>query len=254
MNWCHIDLVLYRGLSELRAESNRAYLGVIWWVMEPLLYVSIFYVIFELGLRRGGEGYVSYLLVGLVAWKWFDGTVRAGSNIISTSVGLMNQVYLPKYLLPLSVLVANTAKFLIIFVILLLFLYLDGPPIRGASLLALPMILLVQLLLILAAGGIAAAVVPLVPDLRYVVNYGMTMLFFLSGIFFSIDEMSPEAQALLELNPVLLVIEAYRDVLLQGAAPDYSSLAAVAAGSVVLLAVAVMLFWRLDRVYPRVVG
>lgn len=254
MNWCHIDLVLYRGLSELRKEASRAYLGVIWWVMEPLLYVSIFYVIFELGLRRGGDGYVAYLLVGLVAWKWLDGTVRTGSNIISTSVGLMNQVYLPKYLLPLSIVIANTVKFLIIFAILLLFLYLNGAPFLSPSLLALPLILTVQLLLILSMGGIAAALVPVVPDLRYVVNYAMTMLFFMSGIFFSIDDMAPEAQAFLKLNPVLLVIEAYRDVLLYGSDPDFVSLAAVAAGSMALLAVVVLIFWRLDRFYPRVVG
>ncbi len=50
MKRCHIDLVLYRGFSELTAEASRAYLGLVLCVVEPLLYVGIFYVIFDLGL------------------------------------------------------------------------------------------------------------------------------------------------------------------------------------------------------------
>ena len=75
---------------------------MIWWIVEPLLCVGVFYIVFELGLRRGGDGFVAYLLCGLVTWKWFDGTVRSSASIISMGLGLMHQVYLPKYLLPLS--------------------------------------------------------------------------------------------------------------------------------------------------------
>jgi lipopolysaccharide transport system permease protein len=93
-----------------------------------------------------------------------------------------------------------------------------------------------------------------VPDLRYIVNYGMTMLFFLSGIFFSVDAMTPEAQSLLRLNPVLVVIEAYRDVLLNGTWPPYLPLAAIGVTSSALIILVAVIFRRLDRVYPRVVG
>ncbi len=254
MNACYIDLVLYRGLSELRTEASRAYLGLIWWVMEPLLYVGVFYLVFDLGLKRGGEGFVSYLLCGLVPWKWFDGTVRSASNMISTCVGLMRQVYVPKYLLPLAVVVTNSIKFLIIFSILLLFLTLNGAPLWGAALLYLPLVMAVQLLLILAVGGLAAAIVPLIPDLRYVVNYGLTMLFFMSGIFFSLADMSPEAQAFLVFNPMLLIIDDYRAILLQGQAPGLYPLAVIALAALALLVVVAGCFKRFDRVYPRVVS
>lgn len=254
MNRCHIDLVLYRGISELRTEASRAYLGMIWWIVEPMLYVGVFYIVFELGLRRGGDGFVAYLLCGLVTWKWFDGTVRSSANIISMSLGLMHQVYLPKYLLPLSVLVANTIKFWIIFMILCLFLWLNDSLMLGPALWSLPALMFIQLLLILAVGGLAAALVPLVPDLRYVVNYGMTMLFFLSGIFFSLSDMSPEAQALLQFNPMLVLIDAYRAVLLHGAWPEPYPLVRIALASFAVLLLVAALFQRFDRVYPRVVG
>ena len=254
MNPCYIDLVLYRGLSELRAEASRSYLGIIWWIMEPALYVAVFYVVFDLGFKRGGEGFVPYLLCGLVPWKWFDGTVRSASGILSSSVGLMRQVYLPKYLLPLAVVVTNTLKFGIILAILMAFLVLSGEPALSPALVYLPIVILVQLLLTLAIGGLAAALVPLLPDLRYVVNYGMTMLFFMSGIFFSLQDMSPEAQKLLMLNPVLLIIDSYRAVLLDASAPSLAHLGAVTAGALSLLALVAVLFRRFDRVYPRVIG
>ncbi len=254
MNPCHIDLVLYRGFSELRAEASRSYLGVIWWVMEPALYVGVFYLVFDLGFKRGGEGFVPYLLCGLVPWKWFDGTVRSASTILTASVGLMRQLYLPKYLLPLAVAVTNSLKFAIILAILLVFLIAYGEPVLSGALIYLPLVIGVQLLLILAIGGLAAALVPLLPDLRYVVNYGMTMLFFMSGIFFSLEDMSPEAQQFLMLNPMLLVIEGYRAVLLDGVAPSFSQLGAVAGVSLALLVIVWQLFQRFDRVYPRVIG
>ena len=254
MNASHLDLVLYRGLSELRAEASRSYLGIIWWVLEPLLFVGVFYLVFELGFRRGSQDFVPYLLCGLVPWKWFDGTVRSASNILSSNVGLMRQLYLPKYLLPLATVVTNTLKFGIILVIFLLFLSAYGVPVLSAALLYLPLVMLVQLLLILGVSGIAAALVPLLPDLRYVVNYGLTMMFFMSGIFFSLSDMSPEAQAYLMLNPMLLLIDAYRAVLLEASMPSLWHLLWVGLASLVMLLAASLLFLRFDRVYPRVMG
>ena len=254
LNSSHIDLVLYRGFSELRAEAARSYLGIIWWVMEPALFVVVFYLVFEMGFRRGSDDFVPYLLCGLVPWKWFDGTVRSASTVLSGSVGLMRQLYLPKYLLPAAVIVTNTLKFFIVLAILMVFLSLYGVQAFNGALVYLPLVVLVQLLLIIGVGGLAAALVPLLPDLRYVVNYGLMMLFFMSGIFFSLSDMSPEAQRYLVFNPMLLVIDAYRAVLLDAAMPSMSRLAAVASASVAMIFAAIYLFRRFDRVYPRVMG
>ncbi len=254
INACYIDLVLYRGISELRAEANRSYLGIIWWIMEPLMYVGVFYLVFGLGLRRGGDDFVPYLLCGLVPWKWFDGCVRSSSTILPSSVGLMGQLYLPKYLLPLAVVVTDTLKFLIVLAIFLAFLSLSGVAWWTQALLWLPLVLLLQLLLILGVAGLAAALVPLLPDLRYVVSYGMTMLFFMSGIFFSLSDLSAQAQFYLMFNPVLHVIEAYRSVLLYSAAPDWAPLGWVALASLLMLLAAALVFVKFDRTYPRIIN
>ncbi len=250
----YIELLFYRANAELKREASRAYLGMLWWLIEPVLYMSVFYVVFGLGLRQGGPDFVVYLLAGLITWKWLDSTVRTSSNIIATSVGLMNQVYLPKMVLPGVIVIANTYKFLIVFSLFLVFLVVFWGIPASEHWQALPLLLAMQFLLICAVAGIGAALVPVIPDLKYVVDYGMTLMFFMSGIFFDINDLTPEIQQWLRYNPMVIFIESYRDVLLYAQWPDWQALLNVLYASAALFLTMLVLLVKLDRFYPRVVG
>lgn len=249
----YFELVTYRAFADFRSEVSRMYLGVLWWVLEPLLYVSIFYVVFGLGFRQQSPTYVPFLLCGLIVWKWFDSTVRTASGTIAQPVGIMSQVYLPKVVFPLITIATNSLKFLIILGIFLLFLYFYGIEVQWAWLWLAALIPL-QLVFVAAVAVLAAGLVPILPDLGHAINYGMTFLFFASGIFFNIADMAPGARHLLWFNPALRLIELYRDVLLHGEAPALESIAYLLAWSAVLGLASVLLFRKMDRVYPRLVG
>jgi len=249
----YIELVIYRAGAELRSEVARVYLGVLWWVLEPLLYIAVFYLVFGLGFRQGDEGFVAFLLCGLIPWKWLDGTVRAASGSVSTSVGLMQLVYIPKILLPLIVILTNTFKFLIMLGLLMLFLVMEGSA-STETWYWLPVIVLMNFMLLFAMSAIAAAVVPFIPDLKFVVSNGMTMLFFMSGIFYKIEYMSTEIQAVLMHNPVLVLIGAYRDILMLGRTPDFPAMVPGIMEAITIGILAVIIFQIMDRRYPRVVG
>jgi lipopolysaccharide transport system permease protein len=249
----YLDLILYRSLSELRTEASRGYLGVIWWFLEPILYMGVFYLVFGLGFRQGEEGYVPFLLCGLIVWKWIDSSVRTSAGTIAMSVGLMGQVYLPKIILPTIVVFTNTIKFFIILSIFVLFLLFSGYR-WGYELFALPIVLIVQFSMVYAAAGLAAGLVPFIPDLRFVVNYGMTLLFFMSGIFFDIGSMSEDVQQILVWNPIVMLIECYRDILLNNSYPQLNVLAGLFVFSVVLNVLVYLFFRKFDRVFPRVIG
>ena len=88
--------------------------------------MGAFYVLFGIGLRQGGDNFLFFLLCGLVPWKWFSSTLNSGSRSIVANAGLINQVYLPKYVFPLIVVVINTFKFTLVFPVLLLILILSG--------------------------------------------------------------------------------------------------------------------------------
>lgn len=249
----YFELLVYRANAELSREASRAYLGFIWWILDPLLYMAIFYIVFGVGLRKGGSDYVMYLLCGLLVWKWIDSTIRTSCGIISSSVGLMGQVYIPKIILPAVIVVANTYKFLIVYLIFLVSLLLFHMPVTEAWL-YIPVLLLIEFLLICAVSGFGAALVPIIPDAKYLVNYGMTLLFFLSGIFFDINDIAPEIQVYLRWNPMVTIIDGHRAVLLYGEAPDMTGLIWVGGASLILFVLMFFLLVKLDRFYPRVVG
>ncbi|HLW74567.1 MAG TPA: ABC transporter permease [Gammaproteobacteria bacterium] len=245
----YMELVWYKGLADLHADAARGYVGFVWWVLEPLLYMLAFYVAFGLGIRAGGAHMLLFLLCGLVPWKLFASTVQNGGGIIQANSGLIQQVYLPKYVLPWMVLVTNSMKFFIILGLLLLFAGAD----QGAAptWLALPALVAVELLLTLALASLAAAVVPLVPDLDLVITNGLIVMMFVSGVFNDVRRLPPHLARVLEFNPMVHVIAGFRAVLLEHEWPDWGALSAVAAFSLAIYAVAVLLLQRFDRAYPK---
>jgi lipopolysaccharide transport system permease protein len=247
----YFQLILYKTYADLRAEAARTYIGIFWWVLEPLLYMSVFYVVFGIVIQRGIEDFAPFLLCGLVTWKWFDGSLRQGCNAILINSGLIRQVYLPKYILPTVTILVLTVKFAVVFALLLLFLVVYGFE-PGWSWLALPAILLTQLAFIAGCTLLAAAVVPFVPDLRVLIDNGLMLLFFLSGVFFDLSSASEEIRLFLELNPMAVLINEYRQVLMHGQMPSWGAVAVIVGVSVLLAGFGLYLLKRLDRRYPKV--
>ncbi len=246
------ELVEYRALAELRRGASGLYLGMFWWVLEPLLYMAVFYVVFGMGLKKGGVDFVFYLLCGLIPWKWLDSTVRTASGVILSSVGLMRQVYFPKWLLPAYIVVANTYKFFIVLFLLVVSLLALGFYPTG-SWIFLPLLVAVQFLLVLGMSLAAAAIVPLVPDLKYAIQYGMTMLFFLSGVFFDISDLAEPVRSWLLWVPTVQMIEAYRDLLLHDQILNEVAVSRILFSAAAFGGVGVFLLAYFDRYYPRIV-
>ncbi|HEX7966542.1 MAG TPA: ABC transporter permease [Gammaproteobacteria bacterium] len=245
----YAELIWYRGLADLHADAARGYVGFAWWVLEPLLYMMAFYLAFGLGLRQGGEHRLLFLLSGLVPWKLFSSTVQNGGGIIQANSGLIQQVYLPKYILPSMVLVTNGMKFLIILALLLcLAAYTNG---IGTSWLALPFLVVVELMLTLALASLAAALVPLLPDLDLIISNGLVVMLFISGVINDISRLPPSVAQVLRLNPMVPVIAGFHDVLVSKVWPDWSALAAVLLASCMIYALALWLLKRFDRSYPK---
>ncbi len=246
------EIIVYKSYTELRAEAARSYLGIGWWVLEPVLYMAVFYLVFSVFRKRGDVDFISFLLVGLVSWKWFASTIAQGANSIAGNAGLMRQVYLPKQVFPYIVVLTNTLKFFIIFTLLVAFLLIAGTEI-SITWTALPVLILLQLLLLAGIASFLAAFVPIVPDLRIVIENGLMLVFFLSGIFFDINEISNPARQYLLINPMAGLFDAYRNVLIHGSWPSWGYLLYVAFVAAFFLIVGGYLIKRLDRIYPKIV-
>ena len=167
----YLDLILYKSYADLRVESSRGYISFMWWFLEPMLYMAVFYVVFGVFIQRGGEDYVAFLLTGLVAWRWFESTVRNGANQLIINSNLMQKVYVPKIVFPTVTALTNTAKFLMVLSILVIFLFVYGI-VAGISWFALPLIISIQLMLIIAVTWTVSAIVPFIPQLKIMNDSG----------------------------------------------------------------------------------
>ncbi|WP_296234662.1 ABC transporter permease [uncultured Pseudomonas sp.] len=244
------EILLYGVYSDLRTEIARRFLGFLWWIIEPVMYMAVFYVVFGLALRQGGPDYVPFLLCGMIAWKWFDGSVRQASLSIPMNAGLVQQIYVPKGLFALIQIFSNTFKFIIVLLLLLGFLVVTGKT-PGMQWLGLLPVILTQLLLIIAVGLLLAAIIPFAQDLKLVVDNLLMLMMFMSGIFFSADQVPEHMRGAFEYNPIVLLISAYRDILLRGEWPHWSSLGYCFALSLPILGVALLTLARNERRYPK---
>ncbi|MEN8130554.1 MAG: ABC transporter permease [Pseudomonadota bacterium] len=250
----HLELLFYKTYADLKAEASQTYLSFLWWIVEPVLYMAVFYIVFGLLFKRGGDGdFIPFLLCGLTVWKWFDSTVRTGANAIRANVGLMRQVYLPKILFPTITILQNTVKFFIVLSFLLIFLQFYGLGI-GITYLGLPVLIFVQLLLIAACVYFLAALVPFLPDLAQLIGNGLVMMMFLSGIFFPGSNIPQAYQPYFYLNPMANLVEAYRDILLFSNWPDWSALGWISLVSAFVIWGSWRLLNQCDRIYPKLIS
>lgn len=245
------ELVLYKTYADLRAETERTYLGFMWWIIEPIMHMLVFYVVFAVFLGHQQDNFVPFLLVGLAIWQWLVSCITHGSESILGYRSLMQQVHLPKVIFPIILILTDSSKFVFIFVVLLFYLWLSGFGITDKYL-ALPVLLLTQLLFITAITFFLAALVPFLPDLRFVVEKVLHATFFASGIFFEASFIPEQYRFYFYLNPMASIIEGYRNILMNNQWPKWEWILIIAVLSLIGTVLSMLLIRHFEYTYPKV--
>jgi lipopolysaccharide transport system permease protein len=240
------DIVFYRAYAELKAEAQLNYMGYVWWLLEPLLNTVLFYVLLAFVLEQQTAGSVSFILVGVIVWQWTSASILSSAGSIYDAGGMLKHVYLPKVVLPLIVLLTTTWKFLFVFLLLVGWVWATGhaPTIAYA---AIPLLLVLQLLVNGGASLAVAAVMPYFPDARIAVDALLRSLMLVSGIFFPIEKLPAAYHFYFYLNPMAILIQSYRYVLLDGRWPSWPLLGALATEAGVVLFLVLAFYRRIDR-------
>ncbi len=245
------ELILYKTYADLRAETERTYLGFLWWIFEPILFMSIFYVFFGILLNQGQKDYVPFLLIGLTIWQWFKACLSHGAETILGGHALMQQVYLPKVIFPIILILTDSVKFIFIFSLLLIFLWIYGY-LPTVHYLALPLLLLIQFMLITACVFFLAAMVPFFPDLRFIVENLLLAVFFMSGVMMDANAIPEQYRGYYYLNPIVTLLESFRDVLMHQRWPHWEALVWIALTAIVGIFLAYRLIKKFEYTYPKV--
>ncbi len=248
-----IELILFSTYAELRAETARNYLGLIWWILEPAMMMGAFWLVFDVILKSGGPDYIPFLLIGLSVWQWMKSCMTHGGYAIWSNLPMVRQVPLPPLVFPLIAMLSDTVKFAFIFALLVLLLWALGYPPNG-SYWALPILFGAVFLAAAGVGFLISALVPLVPDLRFVIEQVLTVVMFLSGVVFPLSQVPPNLQWLMALNPVAVVMDDARLILMHNQLPNWVGLSKVYLISIVLCTVGVLAVRKLAPRFPKLAG
>jgi len=247
-----IELIWTKAIFNLHSEVRRNYLSFGWWVLEPLMHLAVYQIVFGVLLFRGGPGFLLFLMVGVVSWMWTMKCISGSSGSISGGQNLMFLVGVPPIVFPSVCLLQATIKQIPVFLLLIGFVLFNGSS-PGLHWFALIPILIVHALLNIALSLAIAAVTPMVRDLQQIIPTGLTLLMFMSGIFYDYETFDQKWHALFLLNPVAFILKCYRDVFIGGTTPDMAALAGRGAICAVACVLFLMIYKRLRYFYPRVV-
>ncbi|MCX2980647.1 ABC transporter [Halieaceae bacterium IMCC14734] len=228
----------------LKSDASRYYFGYLWWVLEPLLYVGVFYVVFNVILDSRRSDFLIFLVCGKLPFVWFSKSVSQASSSIIANVGLIGKIDVTKTLFPMAVIQEGLYKQAVVFLLLFAILLFTGYMPTMAWFWLIP-IMLVNYIMIVACSYVGAVLVCYMRDFTIFIGLGMIFLMFTSGIFWDLRALEPAmAEAVLLYNPMALILDSYRQVLMQNAAPDLVHLAWVGAlfGGLTIIMVKLMRF------------
>lgn len=212
-----ITFVHTQAVMKLKSQANTLVLSYLWLIIEPLLYVVLFYFVFKYVLYRGGDDFFIFLVVGKIPFLWFSKSVTSGASSITENRGLILQRRMPKWLFPVINCQESIYKQCIAFAIMFMALFFSGYEITQGWWQLLPLIL-INYILIVGIAMLLCVFVTYAPDFKMAIQFLMMGLMFTSGIFWDVNMIQDPAMKdlLLLLNPIASLIDSYRQILMYG--------------------------------------
>lgn len=232
--------------KEVRGRYKHSFLGVLWSFLNPLLQLLVYSVVFGALLASGDDTYYIYICVGLIPWTFFTTTIIQGTLCIVTNGNIVQKVYFPREILPISTVISGAINFLISTIIILAFVLFSGLGITKLILLY-PIVLLIQCVLLLGINFIASAVTVYVRDLEHIVSVFLMAAFYATPIVYKLEQLPAHLRIIMQLNPMTYIINAYRDIFYYQQMPNMQHLGILFAISLVLLIVGYFAFKKMQK-------
>jgi ABC-type polysaccharide/polyol phosphate export permease len=257
-------LVRYLVQAEIKRRGANTFLGNLWWVLDPLLLMLVYVVLVAIIARRPIDDYPLFIFAAILPWKWFTAAAIDATGSIVNHHRLIKQIAFPKIVLPVAAVTAGVVGFAFGMAPLagIMLLYLDR---LSPLILLVPVIAVVQYVFTIGVALLVAAGNVFVRDLGNVMRHVLRLWFYLSPGLYSLsmlDEVplfrqNPVLVTLASANPFAVLFEAYRSVIygtLEGGPvmPDWTALGVLLAVSIGFVAIATIVFKRLEPTFAKV--
>jgi ABC-type polysaccharide/polyol phosphate export permease len=245
----YLELLGTMTITEFRRANRRSLFGMLWSVMSPFLMVLVLFAIFSARFAREIESYPLYLLAGVVPYSYFASATGSSVAVLQSMKSLTLGAIFPKEILVLGTVLSRTLDFALSIAFCAIIAVVAGLPVR-ASFYALPGIVLLALLLTLWVSLLLSMTYVFVRDVRPIYQVFLRILFVVTPIFYAPSLLGDvAARWVVDFNPLATVIQFTRSALIEGRAPAIGSVLAFAAFNVLLVAVCLTAFRRLEPAF-----
>ena len=252
--WRYRELIFFLTWRDIKVRYKQAVLGIAWAILQPLLTMLIFTLIFGILLKTPSQGlpYPLFALSALLPWQLFASALQRSSISLVGNANLITKIYFPRLAIPLASVFAALVDFGVSFIVLLgvMAFYQYWP---GWNILWLPLIVLLALLTALAVGLWLSALNVQYRDVQHMVPFIIQVWMYASPIVYPIETI-PEGtwRLLYGLNPMVGVIQGFRWALLGTTPPDFTMLISV--GVVLILLISGLFYFRrMEKTFADIV-
>jgi lipopolysaccharide transport system permease protein len=237
------DLLYVLVGRDMKLRYRRSVIGVAWSLLNPLAQLLVLNFVFRRVLPLDIPNYTVFLFTGLLAWNWFSTSLYSATGAIVENRELVKRPGFPAPLLPVVSLTSNFFHFLLALPVLLFFTWTGGIPLTRAAL-ALPLVFAVQFIFTLSMAYLVAGLHVTFRDTQYLLGIFLLLGFYLSPVFYEPSAIPASYQSIYRLNPMVVLIDTYRRILISGQPPDGAALLSLAVISAVLLWLGYLVFER----------
>jgi len=248
------ELLYFLVLRSLKLRYKQTVLGAAWAVLQPLLTMAVFTVVFGRLARLSSDGlpYPVFALAALVPWTYFANALTQAGNSLVEQQQLLTKVYFPRLLLPLAAVIAGLVDLAVAFLLLLVVLTWYGIAL-SPRLLALPAFALLAGASALAPGIWLAALNVRYRDVRHVIPFLVQIWLFATPVAYSGTLVPPRWRPLYSLNPMAGVVDGFRWMITPDAPAPTAGLVVAVAAVAILLTAGLYFFRRVERFFADVV-
>ena len=253
--WAYRELVYFLVWRDVKVRYKQAALGVGWAILQPVMNMIIFSVIFNrfLGVQPDKgippELYPIFSFAAVLPWQFFQGALQRSSISVVANANLLTKVYFPRLIIPFAAVSAGLVDFFFSFIVLAgLMIYFHVP--LSLRLLWLPLFLLLALVAALGVGLWLSALNVQYRDVQQMVPFVLQAWMFASPVAYSVDaiNVSRTWQILYALNPMVGVIQGFRWAIL-GSNPPNMLILVSALVVVVLFITGLFYFRHMERTF-----
>src|SRR5438874_5153816 len=224
------ELIRYRGLlgmlawRDIRVRYKQSLLGVAWAFLMPLVQTAVLVLVFSTGAikvnREGLEGmpYVLFVVSGVIPWTLFNATIVSSMECLTRNSRLVTKIYFPREVFPLANVAAALVDFgvaMSVFLPIYVYYIIASPDVRLSPYLAFfPLVVVVQVMFVSGLSMLLSMANLFFRDVKYIMTFVLQMWFFATNIVYPITfEQRPHLKWLTYLNPMIPILDAYRDCL-----------------------------------------